>query len=62
MSSDKYTFLDFAEDILKKVPKPLTFQELWTIGKESEFHSKLTITGKTPWQTLGARLFCGYPR
>ena len=57
MPSAKYTFLDFAEDVLRTASKPLTFQELWTIGKESEFISKLFITGKTPWQTLGARLF-----
>jgi uncharacterized protein len=57
MPSIKYTFLDFAEDILKSVPKPLTFQEMWAVGKDSEFISKLTITGKTPWQTLAARLF-----
>jgi hypothetical protein len=58
MPTTKYTFLDFAEDLLKGVPKPLTFQELWAIGKDSEFISKLPITGKTPWQTLGARVFC----
>jgi hypothetical protein len=57
MVTSKYTFLDFAEDILKTIPKPLTFQELWETGKSSEFVSKLSITGKTPWQTLGARLF-----
>jgi hypothetical protein len=57
MSPAKYTFLDFAEDVLKTVPKPLTFQEIWATGKDSEFISKLSISGKTPWQTLGARLF-----
>lgn len=57
MPSSKYTFLDFADDILKTLPKPLTFQELWALGKDSEFAKKLSITGKTPWQTLGARLF-----
>jgi len=57
MPSTKYTFHDFAEDILKTVPKPLTFQEIWAVGKDSEFAKKLSITGKTPWQTLGARLF-----
>jgi hypothetical protein len=57
MPSNKYTFLDFAEDILKTAPGPMTFQELWAIGKDSEFASKLPSTGKTPWQTLGARLF-----
>lgn len=35
----------------------MTFQEIWEFGKANGFDSKLAITGKTPWQTLGARLF-----
>ena len=57
MASSKYTFLDFAQEILRSVPEPMTFQEIWEYGKENGIASKLTITGKTPWQTLGARLF-----
>lgn len=57
MPEVKYTFLDFAQDVLKVVPKPLTFQEIWSIGQENGFVARLSITGKTPWQTLGARLF-----
>jgi hypothetical protein len=52
-----YTMLDFAEDILAKVEKPLTYQEIWAIGVEKNLTDKLSITGKTPWQTLGARLY-----
>jgi hypothetical protein len=57
MPRSKYTFLDYAQEVLKVVPKPLTFQELWATGQEMGFDSKLSISGKTPWQTLGARLF-----
>lgn len=57
MPANKYTFLDFAEDILKVAPKPLTFQDVWSIGNDNGLVSKLSISGKTPWQTLGARLF-----
>jgi len=57
MPSSKYTFLDFAEDLLKTLPKPITFQDLWALGKDTDFAKNLSITGKTPWQTLGARLF-----
>jgi hypothetical protein len=57
MASSKYTFLDFAQEILQSVPKPMTFQEIWEFGKTTGLASKLSITGKTPWQTLGARLF-----
>lgn len=53
----KYTFLDFAQEILQVTSNPMTFQEIWEFGKENGLDSKLTITGKTPWQTLGARLF-----
>jgi len=57
MPIPKYTFLDFAQEILMLAPKPMTFQEIWEAGKASGLSSKLSITGKTPWQTLGARLF-----
>lgn len=57
MATNKYTFLDFAQDVLNTVPKPLTFQELWASGQETGLASKLAVSGKTPWQTLGARLF-----
>jgi hypothetical protein len=57
MPSVKYTFLDFAQDVLQVAPKPLTFQEIWTAGQDRGFVSKLAFWGKTPWQTLGARLF-----
>lgn len=57
MSINKYNFLDFAEEVLKSAQKPLTFQEVWSIGQENGLSSKLSIAGKTPWQTLGARLF-----
>src|SRR6185503_16314837 len=57
MPVNKYTFLDFAEELLKTTPKPITFQELWSVGSSNGLSSKLLISGKTPWQTLGARLF-----
>lgn len=52
-----YTLLDFAEEILSKVEKPLTYQEIWQKGLELNLNRKLSLSGKTPWQTLGARLF-----
>jgi len=57
MPSSKYTFLDFAQEILTSAPKPMTYQEIWEAGKANRLAAKLAITGKTPWQTLGARLF-----
>lgn len=52
-----YTVLDFAEDVLLASKKPLTFQEIWEKGVEHNFEKKLNLSGKTPSQTLGARLY-----
>lgn len=52
-----YTFLDYAIDVLTKAEKPLSYQEIWEIGLSKGLDKKLSTTGKTPWQTLGARLF-----
>jgi hypothetical protein len=57
MAQNKYTFLSFAEEVLQVVPKPLTFQEIWSTGEEKGLVSKLASIGKTPWQSLGSRLF-----
>lgn len=56
-NTKKYTILDFAYDILKESTKPLTFQEIWEQGKSTVYINKLSLSGKTPWNTLGARLF-----
>lgn len=53
----KYTVLDYAEDILKDSEKPLVYQEIWEAGIDTEFQRKLSLKGKTPSQTVGARLF-----
>jgi len=52
-----YTFLDFAEEVLADAPSPLTYQEIWEKGVEASLLPKLATTGRTPWQTLGSRLF-----
>jgi hypothetical protein len=57
MPSSKYTFLDFAVEVLKSAAQPMTFQEIWSDGQKSSLSAKLVISGTTPWQTLGARLF-----
>jgi len=53
----KYTILDFAYDVLMESDKPLIFQEIWDLGKNKPYTDKLSLSGKTPWNTLGARLF-----
>ncbi len=52
-----YTVLDFAEDVLKQCKQPLVYQDIWEAGSNTEFARKLNLKGKTPWQTLGARLY-----
>ena len=52
-----YTFYDLALDTLKQTEKPLTYQEIWGKAEYLNFTSKINSSGKTPWQTLGARLF-----
>jgi hypothetical protein len=52
-----YTFLDFGKDVLKDADRPMTYQEMWEKGVSEQLHEKVRISGKTPWQTLGARLY-----
>ena len=35
----------------------MTYQEVWEAGVAVGLKAKVSITGKTPWQTLGARLY-----
>lgn len=52
-----YSFLDLACDVLKQAGKPMVYQEIWQVAHEKGLTSKLDTTGKTPWQSLGARLY-----
>ena len=53
----KYTFHDLICDVLKQAQRPMTHQEIWQRGEELGLTSKLKTSGKTPWCTLGARIF-----
>lgn len=53
----KYSSNDFAYDILKSAKKPLLYQEIWENGKNTDYFKKVGYSGKTPWATIGARLF-----
>ncbi len=52
-----YTVLDFAVEVLQDINEPLTYQEIWKVGVEKKLDVKLGLKGKTPWHSLGARLF-----
>lgn len=34
--AQKYSSSDFAEDVLKNATKPLLYQEIWDLGKDTE--------------------------
>jgi len=52
-----YSFLDLAYDVLKQATQPMIYQEIWQVGHDKGLTAKLETTGKTPWQSLGARLY-----
>lgn len=52
-----YSFLDVAFDTLKISKIPMTYQDIWNVAKEGGLTAKIKTSGKTPWQTLGARLY-----
>jgi hypothetical protein len=52
-----YSFLDLAYDVLKVAPQPMIYQDIWQVAQEKGLTTKLETTGKTPWQSLGARLY-----
>ncbi|HMO05109.1 MAG TPA: HTH domain-containing protein [Kiritimatiellia bacterium] len=52
-----YSFLDLAYDVLKQATQPMIYQEIWKVGQDRGLTAKLETSGKTPWQSLGARLY-----
>lgn len=50
-------FLELAEQIIKNANQPLTSNEIWEKALELGLDQKLNSKGKTPWATLGARLY-----
>lgn len=56
MATGKHTVLDIAAEVLKRATKPLTYEEIWEVGKELPMASTLPAVGRPPGTTLGARL------
>ena len=50
-------FIQFAERIIKEESKPLSTEEIWEIGVQKGYDKQLNSTGKTPWQSIGARIY-----
>lgn len=52
-----YTFLDLAIEVIKKEKAPMSVNSIWCKAKELGLDTKLPKYGKTPEQTLGARIY-----
>ena len=52
-----YSFIDLIIETLKNVNKPLTHKEIWEKAVELHIADKIDTAGKTPWATLGARMY-----
>ncbi len=50
-------FIELAEKVLKEEKRPLTQNEIWEIAKLKGYDKLVGTIGKTPWQTIGARLY-----
>lgn len=55
--STNYGFLELCYDILKASNRPLTHQEIWEVANSTGVAKKLKSIGKTPWQSIAARLY-----
>ena len=52
-----YSFLDLAKEVLKASKHPLLYQQIWDIAVSTGLAKKLKSKGKTPWESLGSRLY-----
>ena len=50
-------FIQLAEKIIKEENKPLTHNEIWEIGVQKGYDRLIKSTGRTPWRTIGARIY-----
>lgn len=56
-SKNTYSFLNLANEVLLQSPVPMTPDEIWQYASKVGISKKLNSSGKTPWQTLSARLY-----
>lgn len=50
-------FYDLAKQVIQQANQPLSPSEIWDKAVELGLDKKLNTKGKTPWNTLGARLY-----
>lgn len=51
------TFIELAIEVLSIVKKPLSEREIWDEANKMGISDRLKTRGKTPWRTLGARIY-----
>lgn len=52
-----YSFIDLAKETLSTVKEPLSQKEIWDKAVELNITDKLNSSGKTPWATIGSRIY-----
>lgn len=57
MQKNKLTYLEAAKEVLASAKQALTFMQIWDEIVKQGMDKRLSSIGKTPYQTLGARLF-----
>lgn len=53
----RYSFLELAREVIKKVRVPLTEVEIWNKSIEFGLDKKINTLGKTPWKSISARIY-----
>ncbi len=53
----RYTFDNLIMDTLNKSDVPLSANEIWEKAEEWDFAKQLESKGKTPWQTIAAKIY-----
>jgi hypothetical protein len=51
------TYLELAKEVISKMQQPLTPNEIWEKAVAVGLDKKMEVKGKTPWNTIGARLY-----
>jgi len=54
---EQYTFNELIVDVLQNTGIPMSSEEIWKKAIELKLDTKIGSSGKTPWATIGARLY-----
>jgi hypothetical protein len=50
-------FIQLAEKVLRETKQPMTATEIWEKAVELEWNKLISTQGKTPWRSIGARIY-----